>query len=160
MSRIWVSLCLPGLISTLRKRIQLFHRHRKLFAKQVDQARNASRAARHHDALNVFAASRVARKEVERFLNFERQYIRKRSVKSAVFVRRSRWAGFSPLFSGVPRPSKLRSNSFCSASVYWLPPTLHVARKQRDAAANDVDVHHARADIQTAQPSGPHQVHS
>src|SRR5256885_10456589 len=58
----------------LTKRIQLFHRHRKLFAKQVDQARNAGRAARHHDALNVFAA-RGCTEEVEGFLNLERQYI-------------------------------------------------------------------------------------
>src|SRR5882724_633796 len=57
------------------KRIQLFHRHRKFFAQQVHQPWYASRASRHHDALNVFPARGCA-EEVECLLNFERQYIR------------------------------------------------------------------------------------
>src|SRR4029077_16010401 len=58
----------------LTKWIQLFHRHRELFAQQVHEARHTRRTPCHHDALDILAA-RGRTEEVEGFLNFERQYI-------------------------------------------------------------------------------------
>src|SRR5207245_815500 len=54
--------------------IQLFHRHGELFPQQVHQARNSRRPPRHHDSLDVLAASRCP-EEVESLLNFQRQDI-------------------------------------------------------------------------------------
>ena len=58
-----------GIDEHFAERIQLFHGHRKFFAEQVHQARNARRAPRYHNALDAFAAGRGP-EEVKGLLDF------------------------------------------------------------------------------------------
>ena len=145
-SRSWLLIVTPRIDYDLAERVQLFDRHREFFLQQVEQARNACRAAGHINPANVLAAGRGAERS-RTSSEFPESKCRKRTAESPCAALRSPRPDVPPILS-FSASSKLRSSSFLQRVGVLVAAHRNVAREERRPAADDVDVHHARANVQ------------
>src|SRR5713226_2005106 len=78
----------------LPERIQLLHRHRKLFPEKVDQSRHTRRSSGHHDALDILPAGRGT-EEIKSLLDLERQNVRNRAKDLRALILADAGEGFA-----------------------------------------------------------------
>src|SRR5713226_7724563 len=78
----------------LPERIQLLHRHRKLFPEKVDQPRHTRCSSGHHDALDILPAGRGT-EEIESLLDLERQNVRNRAKDLRALILADAGEGFA-----------------------------------------------------------------
>src|ERR1700687_4207299 len=136
---------LGGIDQYSTERIKLFHRHREFFAQQVHQTRHTRGASRYHDALNVLSARRGTAK-VKGLLEFKRQYVRY-AAQYLLFLLIGNGGQRFALFESL-RVFKAQVQFLLQGVGVLVAANAHVASKQRHSTANDVDVHHARANVQ------------